>query len=131
MANSVVTQIILDGHRNAIVKVTGLLDTGDVAATTIVDPANFAPLPTQFRIDKIDYSISDQLSVQLLWDATTDVVAAVLAGREDADFCRFGGLQNNAGAGKTGKIQLATTGWFSGTQTFTITLSLVKQGVAI
>jgi len=33
MANAVNTQIILDGHRNAIVKVTGVLDTSNIAAS--------------------------------------------------------------------------------------------------
>lgn len=127
MANSLTSQILLDGHRNAIVSVVAVLDTSDLAATDIVDPASFSPVPTQFRIDKIQYSITDQLSVQLLWDATSDVVAQALAGRGCVEFRDVGGLQNNAGAGKTGKIQIKTTGWFSGTQTAEIILHLVKK----
>ena len=129
MANALTAQIVEDGARNALVKVVALLDTSDLAATDIVDPANFSPVPTQFRIDRIEYSISDQLEAQILWDATADVVALALAGRDEMDFWSHGGLQNNAGAGKTGKIQLKTTGWASGTQVVTLNLKLVKQGV--
>ncbi len=128
MANSVLTQILLDGTRNAVMKVTGVLDTSDVSSTTIVDPASFAPLPAGFRIDHIDYSVSDQLELVLSWDATAPVVIMPLAGRGKLSFSSFGGLQNNAGAGKTGKIFLATTGYTSGTQVFSLVLELVKQG---
>ena len=62
MANVVSTQILEDGERNAVVKITGVLDTSNVSATTIVDPANYSPVPTQFRIDQIDYSLSGSFS---------------------------------------------------------------------
>ena len=57
MANVVNTQVLLDGKRNTVIKITGVLDTSNVSSTTIVDPANFTPVPTGFRIDHIDYSI--------------------------------------------------------------------------
>lgn len=133
MANSFTTQILEEGPRNAVVKLTGVLDTSNLASTVAVDPANFnmsgtGQTPTQFRIDEIEYSISDQLEVQLLWDATAPVVIVAMAGREDIGSKKYGGLQNNAGAGKTGKISVQTTGWASGIQIFTIVLRLVKQG---
>lgn len=129
MANDVKTQILVDGARNAVIKVTGVLDTGNVAATTIVDIANFTPKPTGFRIDHIDYSVSDPLEVRLLWDATADVDILPIAGRGRMSFWNFGGLQNNAGAGKTGNIQLSTDGYTSGTLVFSVVLEMVKQGV--
>ena len=128
MANALTTQIITDGPRNATVKVTGVLDTSNQALTTVVDPANYGFSPAEFLIDYINYSISDQLEAQLLWKATTDVMIMPLAGRGRMSFHDFGGLKNNAGAGKTGAIGLLTTGWTSGTQVFTITLELVKVG---
>src|SRR5258706_10829680 len=100
MANSLLTQIITDGPRNATVKITGVLDTSDVAVVTVVNPASFAPIPNGFRIYHIDYSISDQLELQLLWHATVDQVIMPLAGRGRMSFVDFGGLTNNAGAGK-------------------------------
>lgn len=131
MANSVAVQIMEDGARNAIVKLDGILDTSNEAVVTKITPASFTPLPTQFRIDKVSYSISSQLIVQLQWHATTNVVALALAqGQEEfVVFRDEGGLQNNSGAGKNGAIDLVTTGWTSGTQTYSIVLWLVKQGV--
>lgn len=128
MANSLQTQIITDGPRNATVKITGVLDTSNVSSTQIVMPASFLPIPDTFRIYHLDYSISDQLEVQLLWDATVPVVIMPLAGRGRMSFVDFGGLVNNAGAGKTGGIDLLTTGWASGTQIFSLILELVKVG---
>ena len=128
MANSVQTQIITDGPRNATVKITGVLDTSDVALTSIILPANYSFLPKGFRIYHLDYSISDQLEIQLLWNATVDVPILPLAGRGRMSFVDFGGLINNAGAGSTGGIDLKTNGYTSGTQVFSLVLELVKVG---
>lgn len=135
MANAFTTQILVDGPRNAIVKLTGILDTSNLSSTTAIDLSTLAPIvpgtnvtkPTAVSIHHIDYSISDQLEVQLAWDATTPVVIMPLAGRGRLQFKDFGGLQNNAGAGKTGNIMILTTGWASGIQVFSIVLEMVKQ----
>lgn len=132
MANAFSTQILVDGPRNAIVKVTGILDTNNLALTTAIDVATLTEGGTQLKpsavcIHHVDYSITDQLEVQLLWDATTDVVIMPLAGRGRMSFKDFGGLQNNAGSGKTGNILIQTTGWTSGIQVFTVVLEMVKQ----
>jgi hypothetical protein len=128
MANQVNTQVLVDGARNAVVKVTGVLDTSNVSPTIIVDPANFSPVPTGFRIDHLDYSISDPLEVRLLWDGTPQLDILPVAGRGRMSFWNFGGLQNNA-TSPTGKIALETTGYSSGTLVFSVVLELVKQGV--
>lgn len=129
MANVHTEQILLDGDRNVFVKCVGVLDTSNQALIDIVLPASLVPVPTLLRIDEIEYSITDQLSVQILWKATTDVVAVVLAGRGELCAKKQGGLINNAGVGVNGIIRLQTTGWASGTQTYTLLLKLVKQGV--
>ncbi|MGH7744177.1 MAG: hypothetical protein ACREQ5_05070 [Candidatus Dormibacteria bacterium] len=126
-------QIIQEGPRNAIVKLTGNLSTANLPLTTAVDVTTLnqggtGPTPTSVRIDHIDYSISDQLEVQLQWHATTNLDLLPLAGRGRMSFWNFGGLQNNAGAGKNGNIDILTSGWASGTQVFSIVLELVKQG---
>lgn len=133
MANSLTTQILEEGQRNVVVKIAGVLDTSDVALTTAIDvstlnQSGIGATPTQVRIDHIDYSISDQLEVQLWWDATTDVIIMPIAGRGRMSFWNFGGLVNNSGAGKTGNILIKTTGWTSGTQVFSVILEMVKQG---
>jgi len=133
MANSFTTQILEEGPRNVVMKLVGVLDTSNQSLTTAVDlstlnQGGYGPTPTAVRIDSTDYSISDQLNVQLYWDATTDVVALALVGREDMNFKSFGGITNNSGAGKTGNLLVQTTGYASGTQTYTIVLQMVKQG---
>ena len=132
MANVYATQIIVDGPRNAIVKITGVLDTSNQAQTLAVDLSTLTQGSTQTRpnavcIHHIDYSITDQLEIQLTWDATAQVAILPLAGRGRMSFKDFGGLQNNAGAGKTGNINLTTTGWTSGVQVFSVVLEMVKQ----
>ena len=129
MANSFLKQTLVDGSRNAVIKLTGVLDTSDLGQTTAVDLTTLSPVPSTVYIDHLDYSISDQLEVQLLWDATSPLVILPIAGRGRVSYGNFGGLQNNAGAGKTGNILIKTTGWASGTQVFSIVLELVKQGV--
>lgn len=133
MANSFTTQILHEGARNVVMKLVGVLDTSDLALTTAVDVSllncsGTLPTPTQVRIDTLEYDVSDQLSVQLLWDATSDVVAVALEGRGEFYGKKFSGLQNNAGTGKTGNILIKTTGWAAGVQSFTIILEMVKQG---
>jgi hypothetical protein len=128
MANTLNNQIIIDGPRNAVVKVTGVLDTSDLALTTIVLPANFSPVPPKFRLYHVDYSITDQIELQLQWQGTPNQVMMPLAGRGRMSFVDFGGLTDNA-ASPTGAIQLLTTGWASGIQVFTLVLELVKEGI--
>ena len=130
MANAVNTQVLVDGPRNSVIKITGVLDTSDVAAVKVIDLSTMSPVPTGVRIDHIDYSIVNNLEVRLLWDATTPVDILPLAGRGRMSFWNFGGLQNNAGAGKTGNILIETNGYTTGTtMVFSIVLEMVKQGV--
>jgi hypothetical protein len=131
MANSLTSQTIEDGPRNTIFKYVGVLDTSDVSVTAIIDPANFVPIPTAFRIDTIWYNVEEGLSVRLYWDADADVYIDTFDGSSTADYHkRFGGLTNNAGTGVTGKINLSTEGWAStGVYHFTLVFHLVKMGV--
>jgi len=128
MANVISYQTLIDGARNTVLKITGVLDTSNMAETSVIDLSTLVPIPTQLRIDHIDYSVSDQLELRLRWDATSPVDIMPLAGRGRMSFWNFGGLQNNAGAGKTGRILLSTVGYTSGTQVFSLILEMVKQG---
>lgn len=130
MANAHYEQTIIDGDRNVVIICTGLLDTADQSLITVVDASALVPAPTALRVDRIHYSISSQLSVQLLWEATADDLMVVLAGYGKIKACDFGGIQNPKSAGWNGDILLQTTGYASGTQTYTVILEMVKQGVA-
>lgn len=128
MANSLTTQTIIDGPRNLVIKVTGVLDTSDQGLITVVTPSATFRSPPFVNLVHIDYAISDQLEVQLQWQGTPNQVMMPLAGRGRMSFTDFGGLPDNATT-PTGNIQLLTTGWASGTQVFTLVLEMVKIGL--
>ena len=131
-------QTIMDGPRNAIVKVTGVLTAADQPSTEIFNPANFmippgalTPAPL-VRLNHIDYSISDQLEIQLSWGlaagAGAGAILMPLAGRGRMSFDDWKGVPNNQ-TPTDGSIWLQSTGWASGTQIFTIVLELLKAGI--
>jgi hypothetical protein len=139
MANVVTIQTVIDGPRNAVVKITGVLDTSDVAATQVAIPANmmhiFESLPFPLlKIEHIDYSIGANLEIILSWGlaAGAGPGAAILpiAGRGRMSFYDFGGLTNNQSP-TDGSIWLQTTGWAAtpdAINVFSVVLELVKTG---
>ena len=137
MANTITTQILVDGPKNVVVKIDGFVDTSDLASTVLLDPATLSVVDsngtkaTKLRIDKIVYDIEDQLSCNLSWDATTPVLIWHLLGRNKLEFDKkYGGLQNNGGAGVTGKITMVTQGWSaSAILSFSILMECTKQWV--
>lgn len=131
MANSTSIQVLLDGSRNASIKVEGLLDTSDLGSTVIADPATLAGIDntlarkaSTFRIKRITYNIEPGLTAILTWDGATPARIEELNGTEDSSFDAFGGLTNNA-VTPNGKILLSTKGW-SGVKSYSIILELTK-----
>ena len=133
MADTVTSQVMEDGPRNLVMKFTGVSDGTGESAVAKVDISALAgrwaggAVPSALRVDKIEYSTSG-MGVNMLWDATTDVlIAAVPADRSDTlCFRDVGGIQNNSGTGKTGDIVFTTVGHTSG-DTYTIILHMVKK----
>ncbi len=113
---AIATQIIIDGPRNTVSKTTGdFVMNALPGSTTILDPATLtsmepaqpgAFLATLLDIRHIDYSISDGITLQLFWDATTPIAICELYGRGKLDMYKYGGWHNNAGAGVNGKITM-------------------------
>jgi hypothetical protein len=136
MANVTSIQILEDGDRNVIAKLTGKLDTSNVSLATLLDPAvltsvNTSGLNSQkataLAIETVTFDIEDGLVVNLYWDATVDVPIWYFSGRDKMNMEFTGFLQNNAGAGKTGKILYDTSGWASGTKSFSMVIQCIKQ----
>jgi hypothetical protein len=110
--------------------------TGTAGVVVVLDPAKlsaidnaFGTLPTAVRVDKVSYNVEATLGVKLLWEATANQVAFEIVNSGD-DICAgvYGGITNNAGTGKTGKLVLSTQGWASSAVlSFTIILECVKQ----
>lgn len=137
MANILNFQTLEDGNENTIIRLVGELPAsgGNVTSTVFVDPALLSDIgpftgrkATQLRVKKVAFDVEDTLAVQFFWDATTPVLFEECVGRGIHDYKDAGGLQNNAGAGKTGKITFVTEGWVTNADlVFTITLYLGKQ----
>jgi hypothetical protein len=127
MADAVTSQIIVDGKYNAIIKFTNISDGTGESAVTKVTPSSLTFAPTRVGIQRIRASTFG-MGVNILWDATADVLAFHVPQDNfvDFDFTDFSNVPNNAGAGITGIIQFTTVGHSVG-DVYTIILNLVKQ----
>ena len=94
-------QVLEQGPRNLVIKFSG-------AGANTVDVSALSPPCEDLRIVKVTYDNNGDPSgdpITIEGDATADVTLLQLHGHsETLDFCSFGGLVNNAGAGKTGDI---------------------------
>ena len=80
MADAVTTTTVNDGPKKAIIYCTNTSDGTGEAAVTKVDISELASLQdgtacSGVRIEKIIFSTVG-MGVKILWDATTDVIAA-------------------------------------------------------
>lgn len=132
MADAVATQTIFDGERMAIQKFTNISDgTGETKVLKVdvsaLLPNNLGIACDAVTITKIHAS-THGMEVVMYWDATTDVVIQTIPqnSQYSFDFEKFGGLTNNAGAGKTGDILFSTQDASAG-DAYTITLEMVKH----
>ncbi len=133
MADTVSTQIIQDGSKQAIIKVTAVVGNTDVVTSTMVDVSSLSVDPVSRRactgavLAKLVY-VGVGVGVKLEWDATANVLIFDLPVNwtEEYDFSAFTGIPNNAGAGKTGDI-VATTVDPSAGDTYTFIFTVNKQ----
>ena len=133
MADAVTSTTIQDGNRIAVIQLTNTSDGTGESAVTKVDVSALATNTangqacTGVKLGRIVYSTFG-MSVKLLWDATTDTICWDLNSdyTTDEDFTGFGGIQNTSGTGKTGDINLTTTGHTSG-DSYVIVLTLIKD----
>lgn len=131
MADAVTSQTIQDGDRIAVLKFTNISDgTGEAAVlkvdvSTLQTESGTGKTCTGVTIQQVWYDCSG-MTVDMLWDATADVVCWTLSGFGFFDFRQAGPLTNNAGAGKTGDIMFTTTGHTSGDR-YTVMLTVRKK----
>ena len=131
MADAVTSQIIFDGTRTAVMKFTNISDGTGETGVLKVDVSALTGFQGQtctgVNIVNLD-AITVGMGVDLLWDASTDVICYTVGADQfvSFDFNRFGGLSNNAGAGKTGDLMFTTVGASSGDR-YTIVLEMVKN----
>lgn len=131
MADAVTSQTILDGERLFIGKFTNISDSGGESAVVKIDVSALNPNAAGqacngVKINKI-WAQTQGMAVDILWDATADVLCETIPENQFylMDYSSFGGLPNNAGAGKTGDVLFSTVGAASGDR-YTITLECIK-----
>ncbi len=127
MAITVTKQVLVDGSRNAVVKlhlVSGA--ASDVSAQSLLDVSTLVDAPAKVKIVGIDCGSSD-MDLDLHWDATSNVdIITLPVGESIFEFGPFGGLINNAGAGVTGDILFSSRGAAADSEA-TIILNLKKS----
>jgi hypothetical protein len=130
MADAVATQILFQGDKQVIMKFTNASDGTGETNVTKVDVSTLTPYQqracTGVQIDRI-YGLTHGMEVRLLWEATTNVTILTFPQNtaQTMDFNDFGGLENNAGTGKTGNILFTTLDASSG-DAYTIILVMRK-----
>ena len=137
MADAVTSQTLSDGDNIAVIKLTNLSDGNGEASVKKVDVSALAAnsagaTPARATIEQVWYDIGG-MRVSLEWNATSNVVAAVLGGSAAAgpgsgymDFRSFGGLKNTLASGYDGDIDLTTSG-HTNLDHYTIVLQLRKS----
>lgn len=119
---AVTKQTLIDSEKEHVVKITKkFTGTTNESATNIVDVsalvANISgDACSEVTIQQIQAVISG-VTVEILWDATTNVSCIKMANDVDLDFRNVPGvhgLTNDGGAGKTGDVLVTTTGAASG-----------------
>lgn len=135
-ADATTNSVVVDDTSHTVVRLTNLSDGTGEASVLKVDMSTLAAnasgrAVTDLIIEQIWFA-SGGMGFELDWDATTDVPAFIVGGNGAAaapaayfDFRQFGGIKNNAGAGKTGDIMLSTIG-ATALDSYDITLKLKK-----
>jgi len=130
MADAVNSQTLFDGESQVVMKFNNVSDGTGESAVLKVDVSALATnyvgkTCTGVTIRRVTAMISG-MSVNVLWDATTDVSALVLApGMYTLNFDDTSLIWNNADTGKTGDIMFTTIGASSG-DTYSIILEMIK-----
>ena len=130
MADAVTSQTIQDGDRIAVLKFTNISDGSGEAAVKKVDVSALSAESgtgracTKVAIEQMWYDCSG-MTVDILWDASTDVICWTLSGYGFYDWRQAGPLVNNASS-PTGDVMFTTTGHDSGDR-YTVMVAVRKS----
>lgn len=133
MANQFQKTILEEGPRNAIVRLSALLDTSDLSWVSAVQLSDFTNNEPQqrlvgLRLNEVEFSVSEPTVALLAWNAASPQTMVTMAQSGEFDFCKRGGLlPDQTRSGYDGSINLTTTGFFPGTPSgISVLLMLVK-----
>ena len=137
MADAVTSQTLADGDKIAVIKLTNISDGTGESSVKKIDVSALAANSAgaacaHATINQIWYDIGG-MRVALEWNATSNVVAAVLGGSAAAgnvsgymEFRSFGGIKNTLASGYDGDIDLTTHG-HTNHDHYTIVLEVAKN----
>jgi hypothetical protein len=114
-----VSTSVLDDEKEVVMRLyKKFTNTTNESALKVIDVSTLlsnidGDACSEVAITKIDAIISG-VTVELLNDATANTSAIKLGENGTHDFSYFGGIDNDAGDGKTGDVLLTTTGAASG-----------------
>lgn len=130
MVDAVTTQTLFQGDKQVIMKFTNVSDGTGETNVVKVNVANLAKYQgascVAVQIDKI-YAMTHGMELRLNWEASTPQVIMTVPQNvmNTMTFDEFGGIDNNAGAGKTGNITFTTVDHSAGDM-YTIILVMRK-----
>ena len=130
MADAVTTQTIFEGDKTLVMKFTNISDGTGESGVIKVDVATLAAYQGQpcvaVQIDKV-YAMTHGMEVRLYWAATSPQLIMTIPQNvmNTHNYDEFGGIDNNAGAGKTGNITFTTSDASAGDM-YTIILVMRK-----
>ena len=132
MAITATSQTVFDGEHTAIMKFYfTTTDTTGETNVVKVNPASLSKSNSGYACNQVSirkvHALTHGLEVQISWDADTPVVCETIPqnSQYSMDYSEFGGLTNNSGTGKTGKILFSTLDT-SASDAYTVTLELQK-----
>jgi len=135
MAITATSQTLFDGERVAIMKFYASMGATENETNVVkVNPSTLLPSNAGGACDAVSIlkvtALTHGLEVQMNWVATAPVVIELIPQNTQytQDFSNFGGLTNNAGAGKTGSISFSTLDGGAG-DAYTVILEMQKHYV--
>lgn len=130
MADAVTTQTLFQGDKVLVMKFTNVSDGTGETNVVKVNVSSLTPYQgmscVAVQIDRI-YAMTSGMEVKLNWEATSPQVIVTIPSNVTftQDYDDFGGIDNNAGAGKTGNVTFTTTNATAGDM-YTIILKMRK-----
>lgn len=129
MGDTASVQLVFNGSRRAIYKLTSVSDGSGENAVKKVDLTDLEDshygVPSEVLIYSIQYVVYG-MAVSLLWEgASSNKVIMTLEGHDRIDFAAQGGLRNDA-TSPTGNILLTTVG-AAANASYTIVLELIEH----
>lgn len=135
MANSRDKVIVLDGPRNAVVRLNGVLDSANESWPQAIVLSDFTNNDTKvvgllvgLRLDWAEFSVGDPMGLLLAWHSNSPDPIDNFTQSGEKNYRRIAGLQpDRTKSGYDGSIDVSTIGFTPGNpRTYDVTLHFIK-----